>query len=317
MDGVDSSKVFTKFRYAAGELQVRLTTDCSYLLEGTTGVTLIKRIRNSDDIMELLLMQNAIDNEIEQSKLTRLTTKNVILPYMPYSRADRMFVPGDCRGKETFISVINSQWPVSENTEYFTFDCHSNNVDTFDDTGQKAYINISALNIISSVLNSILGPNDTELNIIFPDEGTKTRYVDVIEVYNENYTNNIKFNTYFCTKKIEVTTGRFIGFEVPVDLNKTINTIIIDDICDGGWTFNEIAAALRINKKNLFLYVSHGIFSVKFDALGYFFNTIYTTDSFNANAHSCIVSDYNTSLVVFPLRNTFLEKSTNMNYEYH
>jgi ribose-phosphate pyrophosphokinase len=55
----------------------------------------------------------------------------------------------------------------------------------------------------------------------------------------------------------------------------------VDDICDGGGTFIGLVDALK--KKNagdLYLAVSHGIFSKGFDELTGSFKTIFTTDSF-------------------------------------
>lgn len=73
--------------------------------------------------------------------------------------------------------------------------------------------------------------------------------------------------------------------------------LIVDDICDGGRTFIELAQCLYAksgrslgvdpeygcappNRLDLRLYVTHGIFSRGFDELGRWFSAIYTTDSF-------------------------------------
>jgi ribose-phosphate pyrophosphokinase len=50
--------------------------------------------------------------------------------------------------------------------------------------------------------------------------------------------------------------------------------VIVDDICDGGRTFLEIAKTIRSKKRNIsifgdkiYLVVTHGIFSAGFDEL--------------------------------------------------
>jgi ribose-phosphate pyrophosphokinase len=49
---------------------------------------------------------------------------------------------------------------------------------------------------------------------------------------------------------------------------KDKHVIIVDDICDGGRTFIELAKVLKSNKvKNITLFVTHGIFSKGVDAL--------------------------------------------------
>jgi len=55
----------------------------------------------------------------------------------------------------------------------------------------------------------------------------------------------------------------------------------VDDICDGGGTFIGLAKALKQkNAGNLYLAVSHGIFSKGFNELNKHFTKIFTTDSF-------------------------------------
>jgi ribose-phosphate pyrophosphokinase len=57
---------------------------------------------------------------------------------------------------------------------------------------------------------------------------------------------------------------------------------IVDDICDGGGTFINIARIIKENeqfKGRIYLIVTHGIFSRGFEDLGEYFNGIYTTNS--------------------------------------
>lgn len=55
---------------------------------------------------------------------------------------------------------------------------------------------------------------------------------------------------------------------------------IVDDICDGGRTFIEIAREIRKTHTNkLYLVVTHGIFSQGFGELQQYFEAIYTTNS--------------------------------------
>jgi ribose-phosphate pyrophosphokinase len=59
--------------------------------------------------------------------------------------------------------------------------------------------------------------------------------------------------------------------------------IIVDDICDGGGTFNLLAAAFKkdplAEKSQLEMFVSHGIFSKGIEAIDYTIEHITTTDS--------------------------------------
>ena len=59
--------------------------------------------------------------------------------------------------------------------------------------------------------------------------------------------------------------------------------IIIDDICDGARTFINIAKAIREKQKDceLYLIVTHGIFSAGFGELSQYFDGIYCTNSYS------------------------------------
>lgn len=55
---------------------------------------------------------------------------------------------------------------------------------------------------------------------------------------------------------------------------------IVDDMCDGGRTFIEAAKLIKPFNKKLSLFVAHGIFSRGFDELLSYYDTIYTTNSY-------------------------------------
>ena len=57
--------------------------------------------------------------------------------------------------------------------------------------------------------------------------------------------------------------------------------VIIDDICDGGRTFNELAKSIKLQRADakIYLVVTHGIFSAGFKELTKYFEHIYTTNS--------------------------------------
>lgn len=61
------------------------------------------------------------------------------------------------------------------------------------------------------------------------------------------------------------------------------NFIIIDDICDGGRTFINIAKEIKEfnNKTKIYLIVTHGIFSKGFEELSQYFDGIYCTNSYS------------------------------------
>jgi ribose-phosphate pyrophosphokinase len=64
----------------------------------------------------------------------------------------------------------------------------------------------------------------------------------------------------------------------------------VDDICDGGYTFIELAKALEARLEPYFgadfkldLWVSHGLFTKGYQDLSWHYDTIETTNSWNFN----------------------------------
>lgn len=86
--------------------------------------------------------------------------------------------------------------------------------------------------------------------------------------------------TLYCAK---TRVGETVSVIVPpVPNNATL--VIVDDICDGGRTFIEIANNIsKSHTGKVFLVVTHGIFSKGTAILYKHFNEIYSTDSFNTN----------------------------------
>ncbi len=89
---------------------------------------------------------------------------------------------------------------------------------------------------------------------------------------------------YYGGKTRDVSTGKLTGFTLePLAYdNQQINGahyLVVDDICDGGGTFNGLASKIAEQGATADLYVSHGLFSKGTTELKKSFNTIYTTDS--------------------------------------
>lgn len=84
-----------------------------------------------------------------------------------------------------------------------------------------------------------------------------------------------------CSKSRDVKTGQITNFKVYHEDLQGKPCLIVDDICDGGGTFIGLAQELKAkNAGQLYLAVSHGIFSKGFETLNHYFDKIYTTDSF-------------------------------------
>jgi ribose-phosphate pyrophosphokinase len=264
---------FKSFIFPGGEAHIKLQ-----LVQQP--VRLSTRIKKTDDFMLLLLATDA---------LKRMGVKDiqVLMPYLPYARQDRVMVEGEPLSVKVIADIINSQG-YSKVTVY---DPHS-------DVAMALINNSRAIpnyDFVSSVIE------DDSL-IISPDAGA---YKKIFKLCDEI---NYKGQIVLCNKIRDVNTG-FIK-SITVDQGDLLgkDCYIIDDICDGGGTFNLLARELKLrNCGKVFLVVSHGIFSVGLKELCDNLDHIYTTNSF---------MDIN-SLTEFGMRNEkYLNKLTQVKVDY-
>jgi len=257
LNGNSEDGIYEQFLYPAGEMQVRLTPKGIEEVEKAEEIQIVARIKNASDIVELRLIVDAIES------INSCPSIIVILPYLPYSRADRRFVNGDCFGLKIFGDLINIF------NRVVTLDVHSLG---------KAQINIyNFLNvdpyilILEAITHFAYINGAYTLNVLYPDKGAMERY-GLPKMLDDN----IQLNIFNCNKNRDPKNGKLLGFSVPA--LPEYPTIIVDDICDGGGTFLGIANEIPKNIP-LALYVSHGIFSKGFTDLLKHFKMIYTTDS--------------------------------------
>lgn len=258
--------VFKEIHYPAGEMQIRFNEKELPLLRGTEEICVTARLRDGNDLMRLALLASAIKG-IQRGSTPR---RVLILPYLPYSRADRRFTDGDCFGLETFGTIINRM----QFGSVVTLDAHSKVAASC----INGLVDVSPLPLIEKAILRFAGDNK-RVCVLFPDEGARNRYV-LPEVIGNNV-HQVKVDVLHCSKIRDPKTGALSGFSVPH--NDQINTrrvLIVDDICDGGRTFLGIAEKLASLDLVFGLYVTHGIFSNGMLPLTAVFERIYTTNSF-------------------------------------
>jgi ribose-phosphate pyrophosphokinase len=245
----DLGAKFEQFDYPAGELQVRLKLDQLEAIAGATEIHVTATLANGNDLIGLALLLDALHH------VCRYAHVSLILPYLPYGRADRRFTLGDCFGLRVFGSIIDGL----ACDQVVTIDAHSSIA-----RGQIANLrNISPVPLIQGVVDSL-----DHVAVLLPDEGAKR--------YHAN------FKVFQGSKQRDAKTGKLSGFVVPEIPHSVKNLLIVDDICDGGGTFLGLAEEVRNHgfTGRLYLYVTHGIFSKGLGDLRECFHHIYTTNTF-------------------------------------
>ncbi|MXN92830.1 ribose-phosphate diphosphokinase [Flavobacterium sp. Sd200] len=187
---------------------------------------------------------------------------NLFIPYFPGARQDRVMVPGEPLTVKVNADIINA--------------IQFNKVTVFDPHSEVTPALLNNCEVITNhtFIEEVMQSIGSNVRLISPDGGALKKIYKVSE-----YLGGV--NVTECSKSRDVKTGKLSGFKVYEDDLNGEDCLIVDDICDGGGTFIGLAEALKAkNAGNLYLAVSHGIFSKGFGVLGDYFTKIYTTNSF-------------------------------------
>lgn len=249
-------------KFPDGQQTVDLT-EWSDVERFSGGVRINTRLNSFNDLEILICATKALRN---------ITNKPITL-YVPYflgSRSDRKFVNGGVNYlKQVICPIINSL-----NFEsVIVMDPHS-------DVLEACLNNFSKVNnfaLVDDALSYLIGDDEEDqVVLVSPDAGAYKKVFDVAQEFRIS-------NIVTATKVRDLKTGAILRTEVPtLDQHKDLKYIIIDDICDGGRTFIELAKAIKEQRPTakVYLVVTHGIFSAGYSELGQYFEEIYTTNSY-------------------------------------
>ena len=224
---------------------------------------LIKSRLNSFNDLELIICANQSLRELG------IEDVNLYVPYFLGARSDRKFVEGSVNYLKTVICpIINSQ----KFNKVIVVDPHSDVLEACLDN----YVKINNFDLVEFALSHI---NDFQPTLVSPDAGAYKKIFDVAKHFGLT-------NIVTATKVRDIVSGNIISTEIDIDTEPGQRSyVIVDDICDGGRTFIELAKAIRskrhksIFNDKIYLVVTHGIFSAGFGELNKYFDGIFTTNS--------------------------------------
>jgi ribose-phosphate pyrophosphokinase len=224
-------------------------------------------IINTEVLFKLLLVNNVLERE-------GVLEKYLYIPYLMGARYDRVMQDGDSFDLKVVADTINS----CNFRKVFILDPHSS-VSTSLINRSKA---VEAIPVLVFEALKKLNIKDASDQCVFicPDAGAQKKLTEYRKTLNNLHTGSIDVPIVYCNKQRDIKTGD-ITLTVPnPEMCKDKHCIIIDDLCDGGGTFIEIAKQITSRPKSLSLVVTHGIFSKGFSVLKQYFNNIFTTDSY-------------------------------------
>lgn len=259
VDAIGTRITYKAFKFSGGEIQVKL--DDAETASNSRYIKITARLKSSDDIMELILLVDAI----RRSGSGFPQAIDLICPYLPYARQDRVMTPGESLSLRVMCELINN--------------LNFNSVEVWDAHSEVA---LALLNRSRNVHQSefvLEAADEAELLggkviVVAPDSGALKKVLGVAKRLDTTYIR--------ADKTRDVKTGAITGTVVYSDPVGDQNLMIVDDICDGGRTFIELAKVLRpLTTGKIFLYVTHGIFSQGLDVFNGLIDHIYTANLFN------------------------------------
>ncbi|MFN8672646.1 MAG: ribose-phosphate diphosphokinase [Candidatus Sericytochromatia bacterium] len=252
-EGVD----FKQFNFPSNcEVHVKLPEIKTEKIKITT------RISSSDSLFLLFLASDAL-------RRSGIKDIEVLIPYLPYARQDRVMVKGEPLSIKVLSDFINMQ----NYSKVEIYDPHSEVCLALINNAEA----ITNYDFVADVLK-----DKKDYFIASPDAGAYKKIFKLCQ--HLNYQEEI----ITCNKIRNVENGKIKSVTANKDNFEGKDIYIVDDICDGGGTF--ILLAQELKKRNcgkVNLIVSHGIFSHGEEALKPYVDCIYTTNSFKD-----IQSDY-------------------------
>lgn len=256
------NKLIKSFTFPGGECHVNIDP-----LSIGNRVEIVAYLQNSNDIMCLMLVVDAI-RRIRLNAFIFLE-----IPYFPYARQDRVCTEGDPLSVRIMANLINS--------------LHCKEVKIYDPHSEvtPVLINNCSVRTLNDLLaSSSIGHIVTNKNLLLisPDSGAEKK-VDAVA-------KSLGVDMICASKTRNTATGEITGTQLYGDVQGR-NVIIIDDICDGGRTFVELAKVLKTKgAKDIYLYVTHGIFSKGLSELSQYFKHIYCYHTFLTSKSSLLTA---------------------------
>jgi ribose-phosphate pyrophosphokinase len=229
--------LYKKFNLLGGEPHFQITSPISYT---DSNLVITQRYNSVSDLFDIILANDAA---------RRMGFKNIelILPYFPAARQDRVCNEGEPLTIKVFTDMINGcgftkvniLCPHSEVTPALI-----NNVVVIDE-----------LQYITKAVNDNLDGN--QFNIVCPDAGAGKRVGKIVQHLSNN-NGFVNFNLIRCEKVRDVKDGSLKEFFVQSDDLGGHPTLICDDVNSMAGTFIGLGKVLREkNCGSLMLYVSH------------------------------------------------------------
>lgn len=249
-------------KFPGGEVGVNINSGSLEWQDGylrnVIRIDLIAKIQNSDDLMAMFLATDAL------RRVYPLAAIDLMIPYFPYARQDRVCNAGEALSVKVIATLINAQ-----------------NYATVTVVDPHSPVLVAALDrcYVVDQFEMFKGIKQDWANwtIVAPDMGAMKKCEDFGKRVGAKAV--VGFN-----KTRDLATGKITGMVPMFKIDPDEQYLVLDDICDGGRTFVELIDHMSW-VGNIELAVTHGIFSKGVEVLTDRFDRVYTTDSLPQAEH--------------------------------
>jgi ribose-phosphate pyrophosphokinase len=265
--------------YPGGEVGARVP-------RGAVTTKVIHRIQNSEDLMTLIMASRG---------RTEGPIQDVLIPYLPYARQDRVAVEGDPNA----INVLADLLCQARVSRVFTLDVHSHAAEAAFETRGIKFTSYDPFPYFTAFLTTALASlHPGPIILVSPDAGAREKTTKVFTRMLSERQFDVR-GIIYCAKKRDPVTGKLVGFVMDSAIDNEGNTygavewprqadlpdatyVIVDDICDGGGTFLGLHSAVipKWAHRRSLLWTTHGIYSAGLEKLTGAFAFLGCTDSF-------------------------------------
>lgn len=262
---IDNCTQNTKqFTFPGGEVGVEIQNWPT--ADKVSSLQIEAHITNSDDLIGLLLVKDAVDRQYLNAQV------ELKLLYVPYARQDRVCNEGESLSISVFAKLINS--------------CGFSRVIIADPHSSVTTALINKLEVISQVkVFSGIKLSWSNTIIVAPDQGATKKCEEFAKYVGAK-------SVITAMKYRDMKTGKILGLELNSVVKPYSEYFVLDDICDGGRTFTELAKKFEgVEDIKLELAVTHGIFSKGVNVLTSIYHHVYTTNSFHGSVSDELKND--------------------------
>lgn len=263
---------YEHYNFPDGQQQVVLHPDAfTYDEMLKEGVKIKARLNNFMHLEKIVCANQSL-------KALYIENVHLYTPYVVGARSDRSFEGGDNNYlKQVICPIINTQKFKSVTVLDPHSDCLEMGLNGFKKETMSKLLNWMDIEYKSKRIDCHAFGGVW----ISPDAGASKKIFKLAEKHN------YKGDIITCSKDRDAS-GKLTKTIVPMQHStyENKNFVIIDDICDGGRTFINIAEKIRVmypdkDTSKIYLIVTHGIFSNGFEELSKYFSGIYCTNSYS------------------------------------